>query len=86
MDHLLQYFYIIAGLVSDFTGVIILTVLTDSALDSLMDKMNRVVDESWEDSVKKWKKAKKKFTLFGIGFLILGLSLGLYGNWITLWQ
>ncbi|MFZ0184141.1 MAG: hypothetical protein WBV92_01885 [Nitrosotalea sp.] len=83
-SHFLSYVLIISGLVSDFTGVIILTVLTDSALDSLIDKMNRFVDDSWEDNVKKWKSKKKQFTIFGIGFLIFGLALGLYGNWITL--
>lgn len=77
---------IITGLISDFVGVITLTVLTDRSLDNLIDKMNKFVDESWEDSVKKWKKKKRAFTVYGISWLLLGLGLQLWANWITLWH
>lgn len=67
MESYLSYSFIIGGLVFDFIGVIVLTVLTDSALDSLLDKMNRVVDESWEDSVKKWKMANNLYWITNSG-------------------
>ena len=86
MENLLRSFLIIAGLVTEFMGVIILTTLTDRALDNLIDKMNKVVDESWDVSVKRWKKDKKIITLFGVGFLLLGLGLEIWANWATLWS